>query len=77
MSPIDACPCRRRADAAIVDTSTDQPQPELPPVTSIVAVAVVLITFIAIAIAVVDTARFTRRTGNQVPADLAYRAYLV
>ena len=44
--------------------------------TSILAVAVVLFTFIAIAITVADTARFVRRTGNQVPADLAYRAYL-
>lgn len=44
--------------------------------TSILAVAIVLISFVAIAIAVADTARFVRRTGNQVPADLAYRAYL-
>ena len=43
---------------------------------SFLGVAVVLISFIAIAIAVADTARFVRRTGNQVPADLAYRAYL-
>ena len=43
---------------------------------SILAVAVVLATFIAAAIAVADTARFVRRTGNQVPVDLAYRAYL-
>jgi hypothetical protein len=45
-------------------------------VISILAVAVVLVTFVALAIAVADTARFVRRTGNQVPADLAYRAYL-
>jgi hypothetical protein len=45
-------------------------------VTSFLAVAVVLISFIAIAIAVADTARFVRRTGNQVPADLAYRAFV-
>ncbi len=44
--------------------------------TTILAVAIVLISFIAIGIAVADTARFVRRTGNQVPADLAYRAYL-
>lgn len=44
--------------------------------TSILAVAVVLVTFIALAIAVADTARFVRRTGTQVAADLAYRAYL-
>ena len=43
---------------------------------SILAVAVVLVTFVALAIAVADTARFVRRTGNQLPADLAYRAYL-
>ena len=41
-----------------------------------VALAVVLISLIAIAVAVADTVRFARRTGNQVPADLAYRAYL-
>jgi hypothetical protein len=40
------------------------------------AVGIVLVTFIVIAIAVADTARFVRRTGNQAPADLAYRAYL-
>jgi hypothetical protein len=45
-------------------------------VTTIPAVAIVLVTFIALAVAVADTARFVRRTGNQVPADLAYRAYL-
>ena len=44
--------------------------------TSILAVAVVLVTLIALAIATVDTARFVRRTGNHVPADLVYRAYL-
>ena len=43
---------------------------------TLIAVAVVLGTFIAIAVAVADTARFVRRTGNQAPADLAYRAYL-
>jgi hypothetical protein len=45
-------------------------------VTTILAVAIVLVTFIVLAVAVADTARFARRTGNQVPADLAYRAYL-
>ena len=44
--------------------------------TTILAVAIVLISFIAIGIAVADTARFVRRTGNQVRPDLAYRAYL-
>ena len=44
--------------------------------TSILAIVVILATFIAIAIAVADTARFVRRTGTQAPADLAYRAYL-
>ena len=44
--------------------------------TSFLAVAVVLISFIAIGVAVADTARFVRRTGNQVPADLAYRAFV-
>jgi hypothetical protein len=45
-------------------------------VATILAFAVVLATFIAIAIAVADTVRFVRRTGNQAPADLSYRAYL-
>ena len=75
MSGVDACPCRQRDDAATFDTSTNHPQPESL-VTTILAVAIVLISFIAIGIAVVDTARFVRRTGNQAPADLAYRAYL-
>jgi hypothetical protein len=45
--------------------------------TAIVAFAIVLISFIAIAIAVVDTVRFARRTGGQAPIALTYRAYLV
>jgi len=40
------------------------------------AIGIVLVSFIVIGIAVADTARFARRTGNQVPADLAYHAYL-
>ena len=44
--------------------------------TTALAIGIVLVSFIAIAIAVADTARFARRTGNQVPTDLAYRAYL-
>jgi hypothetical protein len=48
----------------------------VPPVTTFLAVGVVLVTFIAIAIAVADTARFVRRTGSQAPADLAYRTYV-
>ena len=44
--------------------------------TSILAVAVVLATFIAVAIAVADTARFVRRTGNQMPTAVTYRSYL-
>ena len=41
-----------------------------------VALAVVVISLVAIAVAVVDTVRFARRTGSQVPVNLAYRAYL-
>jgi len=76
MSYVDVCPCRRRPAAAIVGRSNHHTINGVPPVTSILAVAVVLVTFIAIAIAVADTARFVRRTGNQVRPDLAYRAYL-
>ena len=43
----------------------------------VLAVAFVLVSLIALAFAVVDTVRFVRRTGNQVPAALTYRAYLV
>jgi hypothetical protein len=45
--------------------------------TTALILAIVLISFIAIAIAVVDTMRFVRRTGNQAPAALTHRAYLV
>ena len=41
-----------------------------------VALAVVVISLVAIAVAVAVAVRFARRTGNQVPADLAYRAHL-
>jgi hypothetical protein len=50
--------------------------PGEPPVATILAVAAVLVAFLAIAVAVADTARFIRRTGTQAPADLSYRAYL-
>ena len=43
---------------------------------AILAVAFVLGSLVALAFAAIDTVRFVRRTGNQVPADLAYRAYL-
>ena len=37
--------------------------------------AFVLISVIAIAIAVVDTVRFVRRTGNPMPTAMAFRSY--
>ena len=43
---------------------------------TVVALVVVLISIVGIAVAVADTVRFVRRTGNQVPANLAYRAYV-
>jgi hypothetical protein len=43
----------------------------------VLAVAFVLISLIALAFAALDTVLFVRRTGDQVPAALTYRAYLV
>ena len=73
---VDACPCPLWGGAAIVDSSTNRPLIGVHEVITALAVGIVLVSFIVIAIAVADTARFARRTGNQVPADLAYRAYL-
>ncbi len=42
---------------------------------TLVAVAAVLVSLAFIAFAVVDTMRFIRRTGDQFPAALTYRAY--
>jgi len=76
MPGVDACPYRQRDHAATFDHIDQSPTTGVALVTTILAVAIVLISFIAIGIAVADTARFVRRTGNQAPADLAYRAYL-
>jgi hypothetical protein len=43
---------------------------------AVVALAFVVISLVALAVAVADTVRFARRTGYQAPADLTYRAYL-
>ena len=43
----------------------------------VLAVALVVGSLIALAFAALDTVRFVRRTGAQVPAALTYRAYLV
>jgi len=43
----------------------------------VLAVAFVLGSLVVLAFAALDTARFVRRTGDQVPAALTYRAYLV
>ena len=44
--------------------------------TTALVLAFVLISVIAMAIAVVDTVRFVRRTGNPMPTALTYRSYL-
>jgi hypothetical protein len=44
---------------------------------AILAVAFVLLSLAGIAFAAFDTVRFVRRTGEQVPAALTYRAYTV
>ena len=44
---------------------------------AIFAVAFVLLSLAGIAFAALDTARFVRRTGEQAPAALTYRAYTV
>jgi len=44
--------------------------------TTVLVLAFVLISAVAIAIAVVDAVRFVHRTGNQMPAALTYRSYL-
>ena len=43
----------------------------------VLAVAFVLGSLIALAFATLDTVRFVRQTGDQVPVALTYRAYLV
>jgi hypothetical protein len=42
---------------------------------AIILVAFALLSLAGIAFAVLDTVRFVRRTGEQVPAALTYRAY--
>ena len=44
--------------------------------TTVLVLAFVLISVVAIAIAVVDAVRFVRRTGTQMPTALTYRSYL-
>ena len=44
--------------------------------TTVLVLAFVLISVVALAIAVVDAVRFVQRTGNQTPAALTYRSYL-
>ena len=44
--------------------------------TTALALAFILVSVVAMAIAFVDTARFVRRTGHQVPTALTYRSYL-
>jgi hypothetical protein len=43
---------------------------------TLVALAAVLISLAFVVFAVVDTLRFVRRTGGQMPVALTYRAYL-
>ena len=44
--------------------------------TAILALAVVLTSFVVLAIAVGDTVRFVRRTGGPLSTAIAYRSYL-
>ena len=44
--------------------------------TTVLVFAFVLISVVAITIAVVDAVRFVSRTGNQMPTALTYRSYL-
>jgi hypothetical protein len=43
---------------------------------TVLVLAFVLISVVAIAIAVVDAVRFVQRTGTQMPTALTYRSYL-
>ena len=44
--------------------------------TTVLVLVFILFSVVAMAIAAVDAVRFVRRTGNQMPAALAYRSYL-
>ena len=44
--------------------------------TTFLVLAFVLISVVAMAIAVVDAVRFVNRTGSQLPTALTYRSYL-
>jgi len=77
MSRVDGRPCPSpdvRANVADID---HQPFVESLQMIPVLAVAFVLGSLIALAFATLDTVRFVRRTGDQVPAALTYRAYLV
>src|ERR1051325_5980340 len=76
----DICPCRGSTRARVGSRSSLRWLTHRPitligvlEVITALAIGIVLVSFIVIGIAVADTARFARRTGNQVPVALAYR----
>jgi hypothetical protein len=77
MSRVDGRPCQSEGAPRKVDHIDHQPFMESPQMIPVLAVAFVLGSLIALAFAALDTVRFVRRTGDQVPAALTYRAYLV